>query len=347
MRSGLTVQIAGAVVFLVAIPSSADTLQQQATELLDDTTPIIIGHSSSLSGAQHLEIEVFPFPGVDAGDPLVDIGSLTKFVTAVTVLQMVDTGAFSLDTRISELLANVPADKEGITLHHLLTHSAGIIESTGDDEETIDRDAFLSRVMAAPLLHPIGRRYHYSNAGYSLLAAIIEIHSGVTFETYLNDNILLPNDLPPIGYQAVYEEHASLRTSRGFATAFRRLTIADASWGGGTPGWNLVGNGGAVATAEGFLRFWNAFHSGNIVSERLVQAALTPHVDEGDGDTFYGYGLVVEPSREHGTMYWHDGGNEHFSAEWRHLSASDTTLFTAGLGNDAFTAMERLMNAVR
>ncbi|MBV6633133.1 MAG: hypothetical protein KI792_08890, partial [Alphaproteobacteria bacterium] len=61
-------------------------------------------------------------------------------------------------------------------------------------------------------------------------------------------------------------------------------------------------------------------------------------------DTFYGYGLVVEQSADHGLVYWHDGGNDLFSAEWRHLSDHDTTLFTAGLSDDAFIAMEHLLD---
>ena len=71
---------------------------------------------------------------------------------------------------------------------------------------------------------------------------------------------------------------------------------------GPEPGWNLVGNGGLVTTAEGFLNFWSAFVNGRIVSQTLVAEALTPQVDEGGGDTFYGYGLVVRTARR-----WCDG----------------------------------------
>ncbi len=328
-------------------PASADTPDGQALSLADVGAPMIIGHATPVDGALAVEVEMSSFPGVEASDPLVDIGSLTKFVTAVAVLHMVDQGVFTLQSTIFDLLEGVPEDKRHITVHDLLTHSSGLVASTGTDEEDLARDAFVERLMATPLMHPVGQEYLYANAGYSLLAAIIEVQSGSSYEAYLNDALLLPAGLSPIGYDNVYDEDRSLRTSRRVETRFRRQTIAEASWGGASPGWNLIGNGGAVTTAEGFLLLWQAFHAGEIVSRSLVDAALTPHVDEGNGESFYGYGLVVEHADDLGTIYWHDGGNDLFSAEWRHLADRDITLFTAGLDEQAFEAMESLLEQVR
>ena len=89
--------------------------------------------------------------------------------------------------------------------------------------------------------------------------------------------------------------------------------------------------------------FLAAFLNGDIVADALVTEATRPHVDEGNEDTFYGYGLVVEP-RESGThMLWHDGGNGVYSAEWRHLKGSGLTFFSAGRGEAAFDAMSLIL----
>ncbi|WP_208354266.1 serine hydrolase domain-containing protein [Pseudaestuariivita rosea] len=336
--------IMAALTFSMVPTARADDLHQRAIILANDSQPIIIAQTSITNGQRIWDIQATTFPGINTADPLVDIGSLTKFVTAVAVLHMIDQDAFALDTPISDLLTNVPSDKANITIHDLLTHSSGLIESTGSDEENLSRQDFLERILQAPLVHPIGEKYLYSNAGYSLLAAVIEVQSGQSFDAYLNEAVFQPNGLAPIGYQAAYDESKSALTTRNWQTTFRRQTIADASWGRETPGWNLIGNGGAVTTAEGFLQFWVAFLAGDIVSDTLVAKALTPHIDEGGGDTFYGYGLVVQSSPEYGTMYWHDGANGAFSAEWRHLTKNQTTVFTAGLGDYAFSAMDQLLD---
>ena len=337
----------GALFGLMGTQVHADAPRDAVRDLAHRDIPVIAGVLVDRDGTRTIDIEMSSPSARPAADPLVDIGSITKFVTAVAVLRLVDDGRFGLHTPISQLMDGVPADKRHITVHQLLTHSSGLIESTGSDEERLDRTEFIDRVMSAPLRHPAGTEYLYSNAGYSVLAALIELHSGTSYEDYLLGTLLTPNGLSAIGYESVYDEETSLRSRRSWVTSFRRLGILDASWGGHPPGWNLVGNGGLVTTTEGFLQFWSAFNDGEIVSAELVDLALTPHIDEGDGDTFYGYGVVVEECPDLGKIYWHDGGNEIFSAEWRHLADQRTTLFVAGLGDDAFEGMSVLLDAVQ
>jgi CubicO group peptidase (beta-lactamase class C family) len=223
-----------------------------------------------------------------------------------------------------------------------LTHSSGIIESTGNDEEQLTRSEFLRRVLDAPLESVPGDVHSYSNAGYSLLAAIIEVQSGLSYEDYLIDEVI-PNGSPMIGYARAYDAQRAIKSRRMLLTGFQRRAVADASWRASKPGWNLVGNGGAVTTARGFLSFWGAFIEGRIVSDCLVAEAITPHIDEGSGDTFYGYGLVVQPLADGTNMYWHDGGNSIFSADWRHFGKTGATFFAAGQGSSAFKAMAAIL----
>ena len=280
-------------------------------------------------------------------ETFVDLGSITKFVTAVAILHLVDEGRLTLHEPLRQIIPNVPQDKALITVHQLLTHTSGLVESTGTDEEKLDRNSFLKRVLSTPLIHKPGKKYFYSDAGYSLLAAIIELRSNKDYELYLLENILKPRNLPEIGYQTVYTSNQSMRSFRTWRTLFQNLPIHSASWGGEKPWWNLIGNGGAVSTAEGFLRFWHAFLQGKIVSPQLVTLALRPHADEGNARRYYGYGLVVEQSPEFGKIYWHDGGNEVFSAEWRHLARKKITIFSAGPSEEGFKAMKAMIKTMR
>ncbi len=320
----------------VAEPSHGDVLALASEDL-----PVIVG----LSTPSAREIEVFLPPSQPEGDPLIDLGSVTKFVTAMTVLHLVEEGQLDLQARLGDLLPDVPAEKAGITVHQLLTHTGGFVESVADDAEDLGREAFLTRAFEAPLLD--GSGYAYSNVGYSVLAAIVETASGQSFETYLIERVLAPRGLGPIGYGAVYDEARSLRSERSARTLYRQRPIEAASWGRPSPGWALIGNGGAVTTAETFLEVWSAFLEGRIVGPDLVALALTPHADEGGGESFYGYGLVVEESEDLGLMYWHDGGNEIFSAEWRHFVRDSTTFLVAGPGESAFEAAGLLMERGR
>ncbi|MBV6657872.1 MAG: beta-lactamase family protein [Devosiaceae bacterium] len=324
----------------LALPTLADTDRGGAPlQAIAAERSVIVARRDQLGN-----VDVESALSVDArgGDALVDLGSITKTVTAIATLHLLETYGLSPHTALAGLLPEVPADKASITVYQLLTHTSGLVESTGDDAEPLGRQAFLGRVLSAPLEAAPGARHAYSNAGYSVLAAIIEHQSGLRFEDYLIDRVI-PEGAPAIGYARAYEAARSMTSARVWRTGFRRQSIARASWGGEAPGWNLIGNGGLVTTAEGFVSLWAAFLAGEIVSDALVAAALTAHADEGQGDTFYGYGLVVEAGPAGNTVFWHDGGNEIFSAEWRHDIASGTSWFVAGRGHAAFGAMDALM----
>lgn len=262
----------------MADPSARDML----AAAMAGYRPVI---AASLDGAGNFEIESSIEIKAASADALVDIGSITKTITAIATLHLIENMDLSTQSSLGELLPAVPEDKAPITLHQLLTHTSGLIETTGDDAEVLSRSGFLDRVLSAPLEADPGSVHLYSNAGYSLLAAIIELQSNMSYEDYLLEHVL-PQGAPPIGYSAVYTEAQSILSGRHWLTAFQRQPIAEASWGGAEPGWNLVGNGGLVATAEGFVSFWAAFMGGEIVGHDLVEAALMPHVDEGNGDTY-------------------------------------------------------------
>ena len=70
-------------------------------------------------------------------------------------------------------------------------HTAGLV-TAGTQLPGDSRDAFVAATKAAPIESPPGARYRYTNAGYSLLAAIVEVASGMTFEDYLRQHIFTP-----------------------------------------------------------------------------------------------------------------------------------------------------------
>jgi len=274
------------------------------------------------------EFGAFTEDDIPAADTQHDILSLTKMVTAVALLDLVEEGKLRLDETLGNIFSGVPADKSGITVHQLLVHSAGFGVVSGDDYEVISKAEFLDRVFATRLWNEPGKTHSYSNPGYTVLAAIVEERSGQSFEAFVRDT-LAADDFSSFGYEAVYDTAFSARSRRG-------ELISDESWGGPEPSWNLIGGGGMIATASDFLKFRHALANGDILSEDSLELALSPHIREYQNrDSFYGYGIVIEQDPDYGVLYTHNGGSRFFSSMWAEYPATGDVFFVAGPNMDA------------
>src|SRR5215203_3290061 len=92
-----------------------------------------------------------------------DVGSITKQFTASAILKLEMQGKLAVSDPISKWFEGVPDDKRGITLHHLLTHSAGLVDILGDDYDEMPRDRLVKGALGSKLLWAPGTRYQYSN----------------------------------------------------------------------------------------------------------------------------------------------------------------------------------------
>lgn len=291
-------------------------------------------------GDEPIEVRAFGAlaeQSVAAESMLVDLGSVTKTITGAMAAKLVEQHKARFDETLAEFFGDaVPADKRDITLHQLLTHSAGFDEISGDDFEPIDRPTFLARAFESELLASPGETYAYSNVGYGIVAAIIETRSDKPYDEFLRVDLLDGQDLE-LGYASVYDDTRSVRSASGD-------TIEGASWGDPEPHWNLIGNGGLVATATDVIRFRQKLVAGELISPDLVAELQTPHIaEEEDGDSFYGYGVVVQTVPGLGQVYWHDGGNDVFSAQWTDYADQHDVIFTAGADSDEGDAFEAML----
>lgn len=121
------------------------------------------------------------------------IGSVTKQFTGAAIMKLEMMGKLTTSDPISKYLPGVPADKAAITIHHLLTHTAGLSgDLGGGDEQPIERDVLVARVLSAPLASTPGEQFEYSNEGFALAGAIIERVSGQGYETFLREHTRHP-----------------------------------------------------------------------------------------------------------------------------------------------------------
>lgn len=123
------------------------------------------------------------------------VGSITKTFTAVAIAKLWQQGSLKLDDPISKFLPNFTYG-DSITIRQLLNHTAGIKRETLDNLKIAARlftsKQLVDSISKYPLLFTPGSRQEYSNAGYTLLAKIIEVVSGKTYSDYLDQNIFSP-----------------------------------------------------------------------------------------------------------------------------------------------------------
>jgi CubicO group peptidase (beta-lactamase class C family) len=145
------------------------------------------------------------------------VGSITKQFTGAAILALAEDGRLRVEDPITAHFEGVPEDKRAITLHQLLTHSSGVVDLEGyGDWDPIGREEFVERILAQPLAFEPGTDYQYSNAGYSLLGAIVEKLTGGSYESFVRERFFVPLGMFETGYvQAGWGEGRLAQGYRG------------------------------------------------------------------------------------------------------------------------------------
>jgi CubicO group peptidase (beta-lactamase class C family) len=317
---------------VAAEPARGDPADPEIARFLDDTLPR--GASGTVVAARSGKIvhcEGFGMADrearVAAGcDTVYDVMSMTKQFTAAAILKLEMLGELAVSDRISEHLGPVPADKRGITLHQLLTHTSGLVDVLGGDYERQTREGMLAAALASELQARPGAAYAYSNAGYTVLAAIVERASGMGYEEFLANHLFAPAGMTQTGYALPDWEPDRIAVEYGPAGR-PRGTPLDRPWAADGPYWNLRGNGGLLSTARDMFRWQRALDGDEVLDGRAKRKLFEPHVrEEPGGDTHYGYGWVIMRA-DGGRVAWHNGGNDSSYGELTRLLDAGAMVF--------------------
>ena len=134
------------------------------------------------------------------------LGSITKQFTAMTLLLLEQQGKLKLTDPVCKYVDPCPETWKPITLHHVVTHTAGIPNFTSfpDYASTMMLKSppaeSLKKFRDKPLDFDPGTKFNYSNSGFVLLGYIIEKVAGEPYEDYLRKNILDPLGMKDTGY---------------------------------------------------------------------------------------------------------------------------------------------------
>ena len=228
-------------------------------------------------------------------DTVYRLASVSKPITAVAVMQLVERGRLSLDDTVSKWLPDAPSVWRPITVEQLLTHQSGIRHYTAAEDESGNasvkhyvslRDA-LAIFSGDPLLHQPGAKMTYSTYAYTLLGVVIEAASGQDYVTFVTKNIFEP---AAMRQSRVDEVHALIpNRSPGYAKtetgALRRASFMDSSY--------KIPGGGWLSTVGDLVRFGLALQDGTLMKpSTFKQMTVARHVN--GQNTGYGLGWIVD-----------------------------------------------------
>jgi len=217
------------------------------------------------------------------------ICSISKQFAAAAALLLAEAGRLKLDDPVDRWLPGVPPQWSRVTLHHLLSHTAGVphwLEAPGlDPADPAPAAERLQAIQAAPLRTAPGQAWHYSSPGFVLVGLIVERASGQSYAQFLTERILDPLALTATSIGGPPPEPAA----RGYRDG-QPVTPFDLA--------AMAGTGDIWSTAADLARFTAALHGGELLADDSLRAMLTPHAPIEDDDetlitTGYGYGMFT------------------------------------------------------
>jgi CubicO group peptidase (beta-lactamase class C family) len=236
---------------------------------------------------------------------LFEIGSVSKSFASVTLLQLLDEGKVDLHKPVTEYLPWLEFNTKyrPITLHHLLTHTAGIVIGS---EETMQGKPEVWRLRDLPTSAPPGTYYHYSNVGYKIVGLVVEALRERPFPEVLRERVM-----GPLGMRSTLTSMTNESRPK-IATAY--LPLHDdrpKSYGGplvpspwfesDTADGSICSTGSDMARYIRFILNKGVGDSGRVLSKKgfelLTSKAVAPQ--DGKHGEYYGYGLDVEEDGGH------------------------------------------------
>ena len=232
------------------------------------------------------------------------IGSTTKSMTALAIMQLVEAGKIELDAPVQKYLPWFRiADSDAsahITVRHLLNHTSGLPTTTQTEFITssdMSDNALEQRVRAladAELSAPVGTTWQYCNANYVILGLIIQSVSGQSYETYLQEHLFAPLDM----HQTFTSQAQQHEMATGYRYWFGFPVPADLPYDRG----NLPA-GFVISSAEDMAHYLIVHLNGGrygdaaILSPSGIAELHRPAVPiEGTDDIFYGMGWYIAPT---------------------------------------------------
>ena len=221
------------------------------------------------------------------------LASVTKQFTATLIMQLVEKGKISLDGTLSEYLPYYRKDTgDKITIHQILSHTAGLGNYTDDNKfmqdkisEKVNPKDFILTYCSGELAYEPGTDWAYSNSGYFILGAVIEEVTGKTYEQVLQENILDPAGMTNSGLE--HSDKTYDNFAKGYVNELGELKPAIFIE------MSIPFSAGSVySTAEDMYKWDRILYTEKLLSNASKEKMFTP-VKNNYG---YGWGILEFPA---------------------------------------------------
>ncbi|MEO0340374.1 MAG: serine hydrolase [Bacteroidota bacterium] len=242
------------------------------------------------------------------------IWSITKLYTATMIMQLVEEGRLSLNTKLMDFYPQI-SNAASITIKDMLNHRSGIhdfIQNDGPEDwdanirEPLTENFMVNHIAQYPPDFQPNEGFRYSNSNYLLLGYIIEKLDGNPYETSLYNRISAK-----LGMTSTYFGIGALDTIENKAHSYRYLNkewvaVDEGPFSGLIP----AAAGGIVSTSSDMNLFIEGLFSGKLVSQKSLNIMLPKN-------EFYGLGVMQTTFSDSKIGYGHTGG----------FTASESSLF--------------------
>ncbi|UQV44930.1 serine hydrolase [Janthinobacterium lividum] len=222
------------------------------------------------------------------------LASVTKPMTAVAILQLVEQGKVDLDAPVQTYVPYFPVKAFPVTVRQLLGHLGGIDAYRDSKAEQHFKEHKDTRQSIAvferfDLIAEPGTRFRYTSYGYNLLGAVIEGASGESYGGYMRRHVW-----GPLGMDATVMDDPDAVIAhrvRGYRLAgkeWKNSEFIDIS--------SRFSAGGTRASVPDMLAFGRGVHAGKILSAASVAAMVQPMATRAGRLTNYGMGWEIFPT---------------------------------------------------
>jgi len=238
-----------------------------------------------------------------------DIGSVSKEITAMAMLLLVQDGKISLDDNIRNYLPEIPDYGNPITIRHMLHHTSGLrnyddlfdLEGIPEADLTTDRDALELTARQKGVNFKPGEEFLYSDTNFFLMSQIVKRVTGQTLRLFAQERIFGPLGMANTHF---HDDHTMIVPSR--ATGYAPHT------GGGfeidMSNFEQLGDGSVMTTVEDMFRWDQNFDHPQVGGTDAIRQLTTPGKLNNGQTIPYGMGLFIDHYRG---LNW-----IHHSGEW-------------------------------
>lgn len=315
------------------LEQSKKILKEEINKILRETGIPSVS-LSLIKGKTIIWSEAFGYANVKKKIPatsstIYSTGSNFKFVTATAIMQLAEAGKLDIDDPINNYLGESAIDdlsKNGtpVTFRHLLSHHSGLkgpLEIIPVWERKLPKtlEKLASEISTE---EPPGIHYQYCNHCYGLAGLIIEKVSGMPYQNYIVDNILIPLQIkskgPIVPTPSMIEELAlpySLKGNQSIPEYQSRFDVYPA--------------GDAYLTCSEMANFYIAqLNQGSFNGQSILNSQSVAKMQEPQFESTYGFGIgvIIKDSKKYLT---HTGGVPGFSTFFKAETTSKTGVYIA------------------